>query len=106
MKSRSILRWSALAAGAALSLGLAGPAQAGTLSFTVGPVPLSPVPFKICNGDVCVQTPAMSNATLTVEVTPEDLLGVLPTIRLGACPAGQVGQALIVQTNTRGASVG
>ena len=88
-----------------LSVGAMAPAHAGTFSLTAGPIPLSPVPLNICNGDSCVKTPKMGNATLTVEVTPDDLMGLLPSIKTHACPTGQVGVALIVTANFRDASV-
>jgi len=88
-----------------LTAGLAAPAHADTFSMTAGPIPLSPVPLNVCSGNVCVKTPKMGNATLTVEVTPDDLMGLLPDITRSACPPGQIGVALQVQANFRDTSV-
>jgi hypothetical protein len=87
-----------------LLLGLSAPASADTFSMTAGPIPLSPVPLNVCNGNTCVKTPPLGNAKLTVSVTPHDLLGVVPSIRLGSCPVGQIGTAIVV-TVARDASV-
>lgn len=89
-----------------LSMGASAPALANTFSVTAGPIPLSPVPLNVCNGNSCVKTPPLGNVKLTVEVTPDDLFTVVPRIRAAACPPGQLGEALIVETSLRDATVG
>jgi hypothetical protein len=102
IKVRAISLWSAVV----FSMGAATPAFANTFSLTVGPILLSPVPLNVCNGNACNKTPALGNAKMRVDVTMDDTMALVPRIRPAACPAGQIGEALIVEAQLRDATVG
>jgi hypothetical protein len=102
IKLRSIPLFSAVV----FAVGAASPAFANTFSLTVGPIPLSPVPLNVCNGNACSKTPPLGNAKMRLDVTTDDTMALAPRIRPAACPAGQIGEALIVDAQLRDATVG
>lgn len=106
IQRRGARMFGALALGV-LPLALATPASAAghTATLTVGPVVLPAVPVEVCLDSTCTPSTPLLNVTLKAEATTDvDIEPVL--LDETACPAGQVGAAIKVTSDTAaGASI-